>query len=824
MKPFSIAPIGTCRIHTPLRRGAGRYPIRTVLARNYGFVHTSSEALQQLQFMFGKRDIPADVRTLTFRPGSTGNFDRKTWPGADLYLVEISSRKLLTIDDHPIQMNYMVRRFDDFFADRARTRQFWSMANPDQVAERSRWLERDFAFQRLSTADRNLLTRILRRDLKDEEIAAQMRQIADLVGEEKLAFVTHVNADTPDNMPVEQRRDLINAVRAIAKRMDVPCYDPTPLMRRLGQVNAMENGGLDLTHYTDLFSDQLCEAWYTEFVVPRVDAAVIPAVDEAGVAQSEDTAESLEAAWSAGRVLEASRRLRAILRHGEGGTQHRLLLGRMLYELGDFEGAVTQFETFGVETELDEKTNLLLTQSYFETGQYEQAGRLAAALIADEREVPEILRISAVSAGKMGDTSRAIANWKRLFRVSPDASDAATEVARILEKSDDIEAAVQWANEVRERLPDHGPSFTILWTRAYETADRETLLKLAREPVQLAETGILELAREAVSRGFALPAALLATTQGLTRSSDKAVAGWIAERTAAWLEEGGEALRAGELRTAAELVQARSQLNPNGNELIRLRRLLERQMRQDVRAALRTRDFEHAARVIEIASQTLMTFPEFDSFRIRVAEALGDTDTALIYLRDSSAIDDAPETTWVKLARMAVRGGHYGAAIDAYARVLNAKSGDPASRAEAKRQILGLRSRAIRLARESQHSGDYDGAWGLLERLQQLDPDNKEVSQEKKRLLSALHVKVKSLDAANDADRLSLGEAILRLVPEDPVGLKAAATGAMRTHSFDQALKYWQALRVRSTTPELIDGNIQKCRIFIDRARRKKAA
>jgi tetratricopeptide (TPR) repeat protein len=824
MKPFSIAPIGTCRIHTPLRRGAGRYPFRPLLARNYGFVHTSSEAIQQLQFMFGKKDIPADVRTLTFRPGSTETFEKKSYPGADLYLVEISSRKLLTVDDHPIQMNYMARHFGDFFADKKRARLFWSMATPNQMAERSQWLERDFAFQRLSPADRDLLARIQRRDLKDEEIEAQMQQIADMVGKDKLAFVTHVNADTPDNMPVEQRRDLINVVRAIAKKMNVACYDPTPLMRKLGQANAMENGGLDLTHYTDLFSDQLCEAWYTDFVVPRVDAAGIAAPANAEPVQHEDTAESLEAAWKAGRVLEASQRLRAILRQGEGGRQYRSLLGRMYYELGDFEGAIAQFEAFGSATELDESTNLLLTQCYFETAQYEQASRLAAALIADEREVPEVLRICAVSAEKLGDKARALANWKRLFRVSSDASDAATAVVRILETSGDTEGAVQWANEVRETLPAHGPSFVVLWTQALETANCEAMLALAREPVELAETEILELVRRTVTRGFATPAALLAATQGLTRSNDKAVADWVAERVTAWLEEGAAALKSGDVRGAADKIQARAQLNPNGNALIRVRRLLERQLRQDVRAALLARDFERAGSVLAIANHTLMTFPEFDSFRIRVAEALGDTETALFYLRDSSAIEDATESTWVKLARMAVRSGHYGEAIDAYARVLNAKSGDPASRADAKRQILGLRSRAIRLARESQRGGDYDRAWALLERLQQLDPDNKEVSQEKKRLLAGLHVKVKSLDAANDADRLSLGEAILRLAPEDAVGLKAAATGAMRTHRFDQALKYWQALRPRSASPELIDGNIQKCRIFIDRARRKKAA
>ncbi len=78
MAAFTIAPIGTCRIHTPLRDGVGRYPLKLQLGRNYGFVHTSAEALQQARFMYGERDIPADVQRADFpaferRAGPPGN-------------------------------------------------------------------------------------------------------------------------------------------------------------------------------------------------------------------------------------------------------------------------------------------------------------------------------------------------------------------------------------------------------------------------------------------------------------------------------------------------------------------------------------------------------------------------------------------------------------------------------------------------------------------------------------------------------------------------------------------------------------------------------
>ena len=97
MTAFTTAPIGTCRIHTPLRDAVGRYPIKLQLSRNYGFVHTTAEALQQARFMFGQADIPAAVQRVIFRPSNGEQARRGTHKPADLYMVELSSRKLLTL-------------------------------------------------------------------------------------------------------------------------------------------------------------------------------------------------------------------------------------------------------------------------------------------------------------------------------------------------------------------------------------------------------------------------------------------------------------------------------------------------------------------------------------------------------------------------------------------------------------------------------------------------------------------------------------------------------------------------------------------------------
>src|SRR3546814_5428878 len=108
MTAFTIAPIGTCRIHTPLRDAVGRYPIKLQLGRNYGFVHTSAEALQQARFMFGEAEIPADVQRLIFRPSNGEQARQGPQKPADLYMVELSSGKLLNINGYPNKSNSLV--------------------------------------------------------------------------------------------------------------------------------------------------------------------------------------------------------------------------------------------------------------------------------------------------------------------------------------------------------------------------------------------------------------------------------------------------------------------------------------------------------------------------------------------------------------------------------------------------------------------------------------------------------------------------------------------------------------------------------------------
>lgn len=826
MTAFTTAPIGTCRIHTPLRDAVGRYPIKLQLGRNYGFVHTTAEALQQARFMFGQADIPAAVQRVIFRPSNGEQARRGTHKPADLYMVELSSRKLLTVDGYPIQSNYLVRYFSEFFADRTRTRMFWSLAHADKLAERRALLDQDPVFKSLSSDDRDLLSRIVKRDQTDEEIETEMRQLVELLGRDKVVFVTHVNALTPDNVPIEQREQLIATITASAQRIGVPCYDPTPLMNKIGQADAMEDGGLDLTHYTSVFAERLYVDWFKNFMRPRMSASTpqlaVPKLS------ADESVERIEKLWDSGELREASRRVREVLRRHPGLPDHMLLFAKIQEELGDYEGSLALLGSADGALASGSKAEQILMRNQFKLGRHDVAYSLAAGLLGDEIETPEIVRIAAVSAGQLGHGDESLGNWKQLFRISsPDeayAMEAADTVLSLLQASGDMESAIRWVHEVRAAIPTYGRGFAVLWRDRLLASDRAGLRALAAESPALEDVDALELVKEASWRGCIMAAAALAVSCDLANSEQEDIRAWLLAQSSAWAEEGNRALEEGRLRDAAERICAHRLLNPNALAGARAQRAFERAMRLGVRAALVAGNHKEVIDLTDIAIDTQVDFPELDAMRGRAADALGDKQTAMRHLEQAAAGESAPLSTQLYFARVAFNGGWFGEAIDAYKSVLAHSSADQSAKEEAERQLGRLGPRAIRGAREILSAGDPLKAWQLLDRVAQSWPGMSEVDHEKRRILTVLYAEARALEPTSTTERLALGEKIVQLVPEDPIGLRLAAVGAMRLHRFEQALPYWRKLQERSENPAQFDHYIERCQVWIEKINRRKAA
>ena len=192
MTAFTIAPIGTCRIHTRCatpwvtRSSATRAKLRLRAHQHRGIAagrHT-----------FGQGEIPADAAP-DLPPSNGEQARRATHKRPTCTWSNCSSRKLLTIDGHPIQSNTW-RAISASSSPIARAPGCsgpWP-GPPGRGARRwNRMLQEPDAGKPRTAG------RIVKRDLTDDEIEQEMRQLVELLGRDKVVFVTHVNAMTPDN-------------------------------------------------------------------------------------------------------------------------------------------------------------------------------------------------------------------------------------------------------------------------------------------------------------------------------------------------------------------------------------------------------------------------------------------------------------------------------------------------------------------------------------------------------------------------------------------------------------------------------------------------
>lgn len=202
-----IAPIGTSRVFLPIRNLQKRGVARLIAARNYGYVHSSAEALQLARYMVGDiENIPPDLFPMvaTLAPDAPRLAVRPARP--DVYLVEISSRRALK---HPsgwyLQANLM--------RERALDAETVSISNP--------------------------------------EMKSHMTRIVELLGKDKVCFVTHINGEAADGGTITPRERLIASTTEIAGSLGVPVINPTELLADHEQRDLLSEDGSYLNYYND---------------------------------------------------------------------------------------------------------------------------------------------------------------------------------------------------------------------------------------------------------------------------------------------------------------------------------------------------------------------------------------------------------------------------------------------------------------------------------------------------------------------------------------------------------------------------------------------
>jgi hypothetical protein len=248
---LSIAAIGSCRIHDPLRKAREQFGFVINRSRSLGFTHSSPEAVQQLKFLRGEIDIPE-----VFWP-CVSNVDREEviaqkYVASNIYVVELSSEKQFKIGDTYLQLNYFGNHFAEFFSDADRKNCYRRMIDKATEAEVASFLKDSWSGTPSKDAERNILQQVRFERATEDTLRSDIRYLRDTLP--RVLFVTHVNALDGSGNLVKTRSRYIDLVKLVARQEGCAVYDPTYSMQELGQTETID---ADINHFTESFKERV---------------------------------------------------------------------------------------------------------------------------------------------------------------------------------------------------------------------------------------------------------------------------------------------------------------------------------------------------------------------------------------------------------------------------------------------------------------------------------------------------------------------------------------------------------------------------------------
>lgn len=259
VRPVRVTPIGSCRIATPLKTAAKKFGFSLSRGRSFGFSHSSAEAVQQVKFMLGQCEPPADIWPLLSQSDRDA-VQSEQHDASDVYVVEVCSGKELRIGDWLIQLNYLVRQFPEFFGDVARKGAFWRLTERGDQAAIDDFLANEWSSTPAQVQECAVLRQISLHLATEQDVERDMRWLASTLP--NVVFVSHVDALRADGTPIPARSAFISKVVTVAHKMGARIINPTYALVEWGQDQAMEADSPSLAHYTDAFSDHVGDLIY----------------------------------------------------------------------------------------------------------------------------------------------------------------------------------------------------------------------------------------------------------------------------------------------------------------------------------------------------------------------------------------------------------------------------------------------------------------------------------------------------------------------------------------------------------------------------------
>ncbi|MFV0300478.1 MAG: hypothetical protein ACK5IP_06305 [Paracoccus sp. (in: a-proteobacteria)] len=784
---FKITPVGSCRITTPMRLAQARYGFVMNRSGVYGFCHSSAEAVQMVRYFRGEIEFPADIVHVIARSPEAVDaaVPAAAHTRSDVYVVELSSAKIVTIGDFHVQQNYLNSAYLDFFSNPGRAKDFWDAVDAGDQAGIDAVLLAKWSGSAEQQEACALLRRLRRRLVTYEELFHDMLYLQEKLGD--VLFVTHVNALTLAGETIPSRADFIGMVERVASELGVAVYNPTAAMNAFGQIHAIEDYSDSLAHFTEDFSNVVFDDWYSGFLASRVDRLAIKA-DREKIHQV--LCPHFEALAEQGRDFALVDRLRHIVDANPDAAELRLILADILFAMADTEKASSELDALAISVDPDNLPRYLNRR--FELAiklrRFDEVKSCFLEMAKIGRALPAAKFCAAA------DLLRSEGDWRRSFDFHVIA----------LQECSNLSAS---AAAITRTARDHGlvPSEhldAVGMARLRKLLDTDLALELAYIEND-AEAAISERLNPLGMPADVMAALLVIVDRHRGRSAAaKFAARWRDCNNVALLGEAGFvtlmdkwfAEAVAKVDSAAALngvlhVLTAQPLHKDARIYLRTQTI---DLRERMRHLYRDQDFARLQELTEIVALIPALIHEHQSLRMRLAYQKEDYRCALDLSRAVVAADPESISAWLIQMRSAKLLDDPIPQAFAARRILQMGDGEPGKLLdEAILNVDRAQKRALQLARDE---GDMIRAIDLYRLAASSDELKDRARPHLERLEASLSAQVRSLELAPEQEFSDIAQKALVRMPDDAKIRLSVARNCERRGQFAEALEHWTRL------------------------------
>tara|TARA_B110000444_G_scaffold200178_1_gene191706 strand:- start:136 stop:918 length:783 start_codon:yes stop_codon:yes gene_type:complete len=245
--------MGTCRLHDPINSIIGN--ISVLNEKNPSFVHNTKEIIQRINYFKGTYKYKKVLRSYQIKNNSVGLRNGVRLSDIDFFLIEISSRKMITFEGHYLQWNNTINSIKKLDVDYSK---IWinSLHNSlKQNLENCAIITKNISSE-IPKEDNEIISFLCAGTQSFIDLNLDMLKIKKLTNG-KCIFVTHVDVQNSSGHNIPPRVKLIENITSFCIDNDIFFINPTDMLLSIGQEQMMDSKGLSVNHYNPEILDKI---------------------------------------------------------------------------------------------------------------------------------------------------------------------------------------------------------------------------------------------------------------------------------------------------------------------------------------------------------------------------------------------------------------------------------------------------------------------------------------------------------------------------------------------------------------------------------------